>query len=195
MKTEINIQNLKEQFNLDYSEIQQISDDSETGFIRLIGYLADYPIYRDRKWYLFAETITINPTTQKIYRIDKTTSKNQDWIIDNSYKVIVTQGGVPVLNTDFITERTESVNVGTEEEPIWEDQTVSVPISLENSPFLLADAFDFYYGIRHSRDANMSMAELWEAAVAGDDMWGYFDQKYEHYSLLDVINIIWNQMQ
>ena len=193
MKAVINIQDLKSQFNLDYSEIQQISDCPETGFIRLICYLADYPIYRQKKWYLFAETITINPTTQKIYRIDKTTSKNQDWIIDNSYKVIVTQNGIPVANPDFITERTESVNVGTEEEPVWEDQTVPVPISLENSPFLLADAFDFYYGIRHSREANMSMAELWENAVIGDDMWGYFDQKDEHYSLLDVINIIYSQ--
>lgn len=197
MKTETNIINLKEQYSLDYSELQQISNDPDTGFIRLIGYLADYPVYRDKRWYLFADVITINTTANKIYRCEPVTSKGKDWVIDNTYKVMIIQDGQPILNPEFKLTEEREVQIGFNEEtqePIYETQNIDVPISLENSPFLLASAFDFYYGIRHDRELNMSMSTLWENAVIGDDMWEYFDRKESHYNLVEVLNIVYNQL-
>ena len=45
MKTEINLNQLAQNLNLDYPELLQITDDSD-GYIRLIGYVSDLPIYR-----------------------------------------------------------------------------------------------------------------------------------------------------
>lgn len=188
---------LAEQYNLPYPEIHQISD-HEDGDIRLIGYRADYPTWEFKRWDLMCDTIYINPATNKVRFVEKTTSKNKDWVITNDYKVILTDNGVPVLNPDYQTTEDVQVIIGYDEEtgePIYETQTIEKEITIENCPFVLVNAFDFYYGIRHSRTANMSMPELFEASVNADDMWGYFDKKETHYDVIDVVKIIWAQMQ
>lgn len=197
MKSKISIQTIQEQFGLQYPELRQISDEPETGFIRLVGYLTDYPLWKEKKWYLFAETIYINPANNKIHRTEPTTSKNNEWIITNDYKVILSSGGVPVANPDFKTEEAIEVIISYNEEtgePIYETQTLPKEISIENSPFILVNAFDFYYGVRHNRELNLSMPELWEQSIIADDMWGYFDKKDNHFSVIDVVKIIYNQM-
>ena len=187
---------LAEQYNLPYPEIHQIID-SEDGDIRLIGYRADYPTWEFSRWELMCDTICINPSTNKVRFIEPTKSKNKDWVITNDYKVILSDNGVPVINPDYQTTEEIQVVIGYDEEtgePIYETQTIEKEISIENCPFVLVNAFDFYYGIRHSRTANMSMPELFEASVIADDMWGYFDKKENHYDVIDVVKIIYNQM-
>lgn len=198
MKTKITSKiPLAEQYNLPYPEIHQISD-SEDGDIRLIGYRADYPTWEFSRWELMCDTIYINPITNKVRFIEPTKSKNKDWVITNDYKVILTDNGVPVINPDYQTTEDVQVVVGYNEEtgePIYETQTVEKEITIENCPFILVNAFDFYYGIRHSKTANMSMPELFEVSVIADDKWGYFDKKENHYHIIDIVKIIWEQKQ
>lgn len=198
MKTKITSKTpLAEQYNLPYPEIHQISD-SEDGDIRLIGYRADYPTWEFSRWELMCDTIYINPATNKVRFIEPTKSKNKDWVITNDYKVILTENGVPVINPDYQTTEDVQVVVGYNEEtgePIFETQTIEKEITVENCPFVLVNAFDFYYGMRHSRTAGMSMSELFEAYVIADDKWGYFDKKESHYHIIDVVKITWAQMQ
>ena len=198
MKTKITSKlPLAEQYNLPYPEIHQISD-SEDGDIRLIGYRADYPTWEFSRWELMCDTIYINPATNKVRFIEPTKSKNKDWVITNDYKVILSENGVPVINPDYQTTEDVQVVVGYNEEtgePIYETQTVEKEITVENCPFVLVNAFDFYYGMRHSRTAGMSMSELFEAYVIADDKWGYFDKKESHYHIIDIVKITWAQMQ
>ena len=169
MKAEIKLDQLIQNLRLDYPELIQISDDSD-GYIRLVGYLSDLPIYREKRWFVTAEIITINPTNMKVLKIEPVTIRNRDWVITNDYKVIVTKNLIPVINENF--------------QPTEE-------ITLENSPYVLSNAFDFFFGVRHSKTANFKMSELFQTAVERHDRWGYFDKKPEHLELIDVIKTVY----
>ncbi len=187
MKTEINIEQLIQTLNLDYPEIIQISD-SQSGRVRLIGYVSDLPIYREKRWFVTAEIITIDSVDNSILTIEPAKIKNQDWVITNNNYAIVTENKNPVLNPDF--KETQEIQNAYDEEgnPIYE--TVDAEITLENSPYLLKPAFDFYFGIRHSKTTRLKMSDLFQAAVEIHDKWGYFDKKENHIKLIDVIKCI-----
>lgn len=168
MKTEINLNQLTQNLKLDYPELLQITDDSD-GYIRLIGYVSDLPIYREKRWFVTAEVITINPSNMKVLKIEPVTTNNRDWVVTNDYQVIVTENGNPVINENF--QPTED-------------------ITLENSPYVLSNAFDFFFGIRHSKTTFFKMSDLFRTAVERHDKWGYFDKKTQHLDLIEMIKMM-----
>lgn len=188
MKTEINIEQLVQSLGLVYPEILQISDDSD-GYIRLIGYVTDLPVSRENKWFYTTELITINPVTNKVMTIEPTKVKNQDWVITNNYYAIVASNHKPVVNPDFKKTKEIIVDYDEQNNPIYE--TVAAEITLENSPYKLSPAFDYYFGLRHSKTKKISVNDFFTAAVESHDRWGYFDKKENHIELIDVIKCIY----
>ena len=98
-----------------------------------------------------AEIITINPLNSKVLKIEPVTTNNRDWVVTNDYQVVVTENGNPVINENF--------------QPTEE-------ITLENSPYVLSNAFDFFFGIRHSKTTLLKMSDLFRTAVERHDRWG-----------------------
>ena len=188
MKTEINLQELIQNLNLDYPEIIQISDDIN-GRVRLIGYVSDLPIYREKRWYVTAELITVDSLDNSILKLETAKVKNRDWLISNDYLAIVTLNQIPVINESFQTKKDIEVGIDENENLIYE--SVDAEITLENSPYQLMPAFDFYFGIRHSKTTQLKMSDLFQSAVESHDKWGYFDKKESHIELIDVIKLIY----
>lgn len=191
MKTEINIEQLVQMLGLKYPEIIQISD-SPSGRVRLIGYVTDLPVWREERWFVTAEIITID-SDNSILTIEPAKVKNQDWIITNNYYAIVTENQIPVLNPNF--KASQEIQNGYDEEGNAIFETIDAEITLENSPYLLKPSFDFYFGIRHSKTTQLKMSDLFQSAVESHDKWGYFDKKENHIELIDVIKTIYIQPQ
>lgn len=188
MKTEINIEQLIQTLKLDYPEIIQISD-SPSSRVRLIGYVSDLPIYREKRWFVTAEIITIDSVDNSILTIEPAKVKNQDWIITNNYFAIVTQNQIPIANPNFVATKEVITGYDENDNPIHD--TVDAEITLENSPYQLMPAFDFYFGIRHSKTTQLKMSDLFQSAVESHDKWGFFDKKENHIELIDVIKSIY----
>lgn len=121
MKTLINL----DDYNFGVRQLmQQISDDPNTGFARVIVNERTSILDDIQQIELNAKTYYINLTTNKIVpqMTHETISKGQRWLVSNEYSVVVTDAaGTPIPNPDY-------------------DEEDSV--SPENYPFELVDAYE-----------------------------------------------------
>ena len=119
-------------------------------------------------------------------------SKNEEWVISNNYQVTVMDfNGVPTPNPHFITEKSEILrdeqgNPILDEEGNEQNVTVSVPISESNLPFITQNAFDRFSEFRVGTTYSLSMRQLWNMSAISDDNQGYFDEKENHKTLVQV---------
>lgn len=159
-KTEINLS--------DYPEfvgkrlLKQISDDPETGFMRVI--VSRRPLIMEdiEMIELVAETYYINPATNKVVEkmTHRTLSKGKPWIIDNSYEIVlVDMKGQPIPNPRYKPQEGEE---DTREE-------------YEKEEFLKMKAFDRFAKFLFSETNPVSLPFIWKLNVDIDDSKGYFD--------------------
>ena len=195
MKTTIDLT----QFNFNSRIFNQISDCPDTGFVRVLVYIGDNYQERIKQWFINAEIVYINPATNKIVYTKIAKSKNEDWVISNNYQVTVLDfKGNPIPNPDFVTETTEPV-LNENGEPVLDElgnpktQTISAPISETNLPYLTKGAFDRFSEFRVG-EYSLSMRQLWNMSVMSDDANGYFDEKENHKTLVDIQKEIYQQL-
>ena len=168
MKTTIDLT----QFNFNSIIFNQISDCPDTGFVRVLVYIGDNYQERIKQWFINAEIVYINPANNKIVYTKVAKSKNEDWVISNNYSVIILDfNGNPIPNPDFKTEDGEG-------NPL--------EISETNLPYLTQGAFDIFSEFRVGTTYSLSMRQLWNMSVASDDVNGYFDEKENHKTLVDI---------
>ena len=197
MKTTINL----EQFDFNSRILNQISDCPDTGFVRVLVYTGDNYQERIKQWFINAEIVYINPANNKIVYTKMAKSKNEEWVISNNYLVTVLDfNGNPIPNPDFVTEITEPI-LDENGEPVLDElgnpetQTISVPISETNLPYLTQGAFDRFSEFRVGTTYNLSMRQLWNMSVISDDTYGFFDEKENHKTLLETQLEIYNKAQ
>ena len=188
------------QFNFNSRIFNQISDCPDTGFVRILVYTGDNYQERIKQWFINAEIVYINPTNNKVVYTKVAKSKNQDWVISNDYKVTVLDfSGVPTPNPDFITEKSEILR-DEQGNPILDgggneqDVTVPVPISETNLPFLTQNAFDRFSEFRVGTTYSLSMRQLWNMSVLSDDTHGFFDEKEQHKTLVEIQTEMYEQL-
>lgn len=123
-------------------------------------------------WFINAEIVYINPANNKIVYTRMAKSKNEEWVISNNYKVtIVDFNGNPIPNLDFKTENEEG-------NPL--------EISETNLPYLTQGAFDRFSGFRVGTNYTLSMRQLWNMSIVSDDANGFFDDKENHKTVVDI---------
>ena len=195
MKTTIDLT----QFNFNSRIFNQISDCPDTGFVRVLVYTGDNYQERIKKWFINAEMVFINPSNNKIVYTKIAKSKNEEWTISNDYNVTVLDlQGNPVVNPDFITEKEEVVldengNATLDENGNQITNIVQVPISDSNLPYLTQGAFDRFSEFRVGTGFNLSMRQLWNISIVSDDVNGYFDEKENHKTLVEMQTELYNQ--
>jgi uncharacterized pyridoxamine 5'-phosphate oxidase family protein len=186
MKTTIDLT----QFDFNSRIFNQISDCPDTGFVRVLVFTGENFQERIKMWFINAEIVYINPANNKIVYTKMAKSKNEEWVISNNYFVTVLDlNGNPVPNPDFVTEITEPV---LDELGNHQTQTISVPISETNLPYLTQGAFDRFSEFRVGTTYNLSMRQLWNMSVISDDAHGFFDEKENHKTLLETQLEIYN---
>ena len=159
------------QFNFNSRIFNQISDCPDTGFVRVLVYTGDNYQERIKQWFINAEIAYINQATNEIVYTKVAKSKNEDWVISNNYQVTILDfQGNPVLNPEFKTQDEEG-NV--------------LEISENNMPFLTQGAFDRFSEFRVG-EHSLSMRQLWNMSATSDDANGYFDNKENHKTLVEV---------
>ena len=194
MKTTINL----EQFNFNSRIFNQISDCPDTGFVRVLVYTGDNYQERIKQWFINAEIVYINQANNKIVYTKMAKSKNEEWVISNNYQVIVLDfQGAPTPNPNFITEKSEILrdeqgNPILDEEGNEQNVDVPVPISETNLPYLTQGAFDRFSEFRVGTGYNLSMKQLWNLSVVSDDANGYFDEKENHKTLVQIQTEMYN---
>ena len=195
MKTTIDLT----QFNFNSRIFNQISDCPDTGFVRVLVYTGDNYQERIKQWFINAEIVFINPSTNKIVYTKIAKSKNEEWTISNDYKVTVLDFQEnPIANPDFITEREEVIldengNATLDENGNQITNIVQVPISDSNLPYLTQGAFDRFSEFRVGTGFNLSMRQLWNISIVSDDVNGYFDEKENHKTLVEMQTELYNQ--
>ena len=194
MKTTIDLT----QFDFNSRIFNQISDCPDTGFVRVLVCTGDNYQERIKQWFINAEIVYINQANNKIVYTKMAKSKNEEWVISNNYLVTVLDfNGNPIPNPDFVTEVTEPV-LNENGEPLLDElgnpqtQVVPVPISETNLPYLTQEAFDRFSEFRVGTTYNLSMRQLWNMSVISDDANGYFDEKENHKTLVQVQTEIYN---
>ena len=194
MKTAIDLT----QFDFNSRIFNQISDCPNTGFVRVLVYTGDNYQERIKQWFINAEVVYINPANNKVVYTKMAKSKNEEWVISNNYSVMVLDfNGNPIPNPNFITEREDSV-LDENGEPILDElgnpqtQVVPVPISETNLPYLTEKAFDRFSEFRVGVTYNLSMRQLWNMSITTDDINGYFDEKENHKTLVELQTEIYN---
>ena len=197
MKTTIDLT----QFDFNSRIFNQISDCPDTGFVRVLVFTGENYQERIKQWFINAEIVYINPVNNKIVYTKMAKSKNEDWVISNNYFVTVVDfQGNPIPNPDFVTEITKPVldengELILDELGNTETQTISVPISETNLPYLTQGAFDRFSEFRVGTTYNLSMRQLLNMSVISDDANGYFDEKENHKTLLETQLEIYNRLQ
>ena len=196
MKTTIDLT----QFDFNSRIFNQISDCSDTGFVRILVFTGENYQERIKQWFINAEIVYINPANNKIVYTKMAKSKNEEWVISNNYLVTVLDfNGNPIPNPDFVTEIAESV-LDENGEPVLDElgnpqtQMVQVPISETNLPYLTQEAFDRFSEFRVGTTYNLSMRQLWNISVLSDDANGYFDEKENHKTLVEFQKEIYQQL-
>ena len=173
MKTTIDLT----QFNFNSRIFNQISDCPDTGFVRVLVYTGDNYQERIKQWFINAEIVYINQANNKVVYTKIAKSKNEDWVISNSYQVIVLDAqNSPIPNPNFKTEDKES-------NPL--------EISESNLPYLTQGAFDRFSEFRVG-EHSLSMRQLWGISVITDDANGYSDEKENHKTLVEFQTEIYN---
>ena len=105
-------------------------------------------------------------------------SKNEEWVISNNYQVTILDfQGNPIPNPDFKTEDGEG-------NPL--------EISETNLPYLTQGAFDRFSEFRVG-EHSLSMRQLLDISVMSDDANGYFDEKENHKTLVEMQTELYNQ--
>lgn len=194
MKTTIDLT----QFDFNSRIFNQISDCPDTGFVRVLVYTGDNYQERIKQWFINAEIVYINQANNKVVYTKMAKSKNEVWTISNDYKVTVVDfNGVPTPNPDFITEKSEILrdeqgNPILDEEGNEQDVTVPVPISENNLPFITQKAFDRFSEFRVGTNYTLSMRQLWNMSVISDDAHGFFDEKENHKTLVEIQTEMYN---
>ena len=174
MKTTINL----EQFNFNSRIFNQISDCPYTGFVRILVYTGDNYQERIKQWFINAEIVYINQANNKVVYTKTAKSKNEDWVISNNYQVTVLDSqNNPVPNPNFKTE---------------DEESNPLEISENNLPYLTQDAFDRFSEFRVGTTYNLSMRQLLNMSVVSDDSNGYFDEKENHKTLVELQTEIYN---
>ena len=168
MKTTIDLT----KFDFKSRIFNQISDCPDTGFVRVLVYTGDNYQEKLKQWFLNAEIAFINHSNNKIVYTKQAKSKGQEWVINNSYQItILDSQGKPIVNTDFKTE---------------DEEGNYLEISERNLPYLTQGAFDRFSEFRIGSNYNLSMRQLWNMSVVTDDANGYFDEKENHKTLVDI---------
>ena len=194
MKTTIDLT----QFDFNSRIFNQISDCPDTGFVRVLVYTGDNYQERIKQWFINAEIVYINQANNKIVYTKVAKSKNEDWVISNNYQVTVLDfQGNPIPNPDFVTETIKPV-LDENGEPVLnelgnpETQAVPVPISETNLPYLTQGGFDRFSEFRVGTAFTLSIRQLWNMSVTSDDSHGYFDEKENHKTLIEIQTKIYN---
>ena len=68
-----------------------------------------------------------------------------------------------------------------------------MPISDSNLPYLTQGAFDRFSEFRVGTGFNLSMRQLWNISIVSDDVNGYFDEKENHKTLVEMQTELYNQ--
>ena len=174
MKTKIDLT----QFNFNSRIFNQISDCPYTGFVRILVYTGDNYQERIKQWFINAEIVYINQANNKVVYTKTAKSKNEDWVISNNYQVTVLDSqNNPVPNPNFKTE---------------DEESNPLEISENNLPYLTQDAFDRFSEFRVGTTYNLSMRQLLNMSVVSDDSNGYFDEKENHKTLVELQTEIYN---
>lgn len=187
MKTTIDLT----QFDFGSRIFNQISDDTDTGFVRVLVYTGDNYQERIKKWFLNAEIVFINPTNNKIVYTKPAKSKNEDWVISNDYQVTVFDAQMqPIPNPDFKTEKEDYVLDESGKKVVDEEgneikEMKPLEISETNLPYLTQGAFDRFSEFRVG-NYSLPIKQLWNISVVSDDANGYFDDKENHKTLVDI---------
>ena len=154
MKTLINL----DDYNFGVRQLmQQISDDPNTGFARVIVNERTSILDDIQQIELNAKTYYINLTTNKIVpqMTHETLNKGVKWIISNEYTVIVTDvQGVPILNPDYDENQEESES---------------------NYPYIKQPAYDRFALFLFNTTNAVPLPIIWKASILLDDSKGYFD--------------------
>ena len=104
-------------------------------------------------------------------------AKNEDWVISNNYQVtVLNYDGTPVSNPNFKTQ---------------DEEGNPLEISENNLPYLTQGAFDRFSEFRVS-EHSLSMRQLWNMSVASDDANGYFEEKENHKTLVEIQTELYN---
>ena len=156
----------------------QISDCLNTGFVWVLVSTGDNYEERIRQWFINAEIVYINQANNKIVYTKQAKSKNQEWVINNNYQVTVLDiNRNQTLNPDFKTEDGEG-------NPL--------EISENNLPYLTQGAFDRFSEFRVGTNYTLSMRQLWNMSIVSDDANGYFDDKENYKTLVEIQTEIYN---
>ena len=138
---------------------KQISDDPNTGFIRVIVSERNEICDDIETIFLKAKTYYINPATQQIVpqMTHETMSKGAQWLVSNGYRVVLVDGaGTPIDNPGYDT---------------------SMEVSEENFPYLKQPAYDRFASFLYSETNPVSLPFIWKLNIDLDDSKGYFDIK------------------
>ena len=184
MKTEINLENYD--FS-SYDTAYQINDCPRSNHIRVIGVIGENYNFREKRWYISAETNYINRDSGVHLKefTHATKSKGRDWLISNDYLVLLTDSsGNPLPNPNF--QATEEIEID------GEIQTVPREITYENSPFKLMPAFDRYSSFKRRLENPVSVYVILQVAISNDDAMGYFDEREAHEDVLDVVKSLYS---
>lgn len=174
MKTTIDLT----QFDFNSRIFNQISDCPDTGFVRVLVFTGENYQERIKQWFINAEIVYINQANNKIVYTKVAKSKNEDWVISNNYQVTVLDAqNNPIPNPNFKTE---------------DEESNPVEISESNLPFLTQGAFDRFSEFRVG-EHSLSMRQLWDMSVLSDDANGYFDEKENHKTLVEMQTELYNQ--
>ncbi len=143
--------------------LRQISDDPETGFIRVIVSDRNLIMEDTEQIDLVARTFYINPQTMQVVgkMTHRTLSKGQQWLIDNSYEVVLTDTkGQPLPNPKY--------------KPLSEGEEDTREAE-EKEEFQKMRAFDRFAMFLFSEKNPVSLPFIWKLNVDIDDSKGYFD--------------------
>jgi hypothetical protein len=160
MKTPINLD------DYDFGKrqlLQQITDDPNTGFARVIVNERVSILDDIQQIELLSKTYYINLSTQKIVpqMTHETLSKGQRWLVSNEYSVVLTDAkGSPIANLDYDENQEESES---------------------NFPYLKQRAYDRFAEFLFSDTNPLPLPIIWKMSILLDDSKGYFDIK-ENYA-------------
>lgn len=182
MKTTINLSDYQflNKKGKPYRIVTQISNCPDDDFPRVLVYKSDNFVEEIEEWFINAEIYYLNPVKKSIIKIEQAKSKNEDWKIDNNYKVTVFNAQMlPIVNPDFKTQ---------------DEEGNPLEISESNLPYLTQPAFDRFASFRQSSSLIISQRQLWEMSVASDDSQGFFDKKEHHKTLVEIQIELYNQL-
>ena len=168
MKTTIDLT----QFDFGSRIFNQITDCPDTGLVRVLVYAGDNYQESIKRWFLNARIDFINPNNNKVVFSKIAKSKNREWVIDNTYQITILDfNGNPTPNPDFKTE---------------DEEGNPLEISENNLPYLTQSAFDRFSEFRVGTGFSLSMRQLLNMSVTSDDANGYFDDKENHKTIVDI---------